>query len=71
VCLYHTKAGASATIVDGEGEAIGTLRVGENGEIHGKEILTGAWHITKNGRSTVKSKAIEEAPAAAAAAEEK
>jgi alpha-D-xyloside xylohydrolase len=59
VCLYHTKPGARAVIVDGEGEPIGILEVGEDGELLDQDFLKGAWHCTKNGRSTVKSKAIE------------
>lgn len=59
VCLYHTKPGAKAVIVDSEGEEIGTLEVGEDGELNDQEFLTGAWHCTKNGRSMVKSKLVE------------
>jgi len=71
VCLYHTKPGAKAVIVDGEGEEIGTLKIGHDGNLVGNEILTGAWHVTKSGRSMVKSQTIEQAPASAAATEDK
>ncbi len=59
VCLYHTKPGAKATIVDTEGEVVGVLEVGADGHLRDQEFLTGAWHVTKNGRSTIKSKALE------------
>lgn len=51
VCLYHTSPGASTTLVDNEGETIGVLEVGEDGELVDQELLQGAWHVTKNGRS--------------------
>ena len=48
-------------LVDAEGDEIGVLEVGEDGHLVDQEFLDGAWHVTKNGRSTIKTggKAIE------------
>ncbi|KAK2629498.1 hypothetical protein QTJ16_000318 [Diplocarpon rosae] len=54
VCLYHTKAGTKAVIVDEEGEPVGELEVGDDGHLVGQEFLKGAWHVTRDGRSTIK-----------------
>jgi len=59
VCLYQTKPGTKTTVVDSEGEEVGVLEVGEDGHLIDQEFLTGAWHITVNGRSTIKNKASE------------
>jgi len=61
VCLYQAKPGATTTVVDSEGEEVGTLEIGEDGHLIDQEFLTGAWHVTRNGRSTIKkdAKAIE------------
>lgn len=61
VCCYHTQPGANATIVDTEGEVVGVLEIGADGHLRDQDFLTGAWHVTKNGRSTIKrdGKAVE------------
>jgi alpha-D-xyloside xylohydrolase len=61
VCLYQTSPGAKTTLVDAEGEEIGVLKVGADGHLVDQEFLDGAWHVTKNGRSTIKtgSKVVE------------
>lgn len=61
VCLYHTTPGTKTALVDAEGDEIGVLEVGEDGHLVDQEFLEGAWHVTKNGRSTIKTggKAIE------------
>jgi alpha-D-xyloside xylohydrolase len=61
VCLYQTSPGANTTLVDPDGEEIGVLKVGADGHLVDQGFLDGAWHVTKNGRSTIKnaSKAIE------------
>ena len=51
VCLYHTKPGAKTILVDSEGGYVGALEVGEDGHLIDQEFLSGAWHVTKNGRS--------------------
>ncbi|CAG8979142.1 hypothetical protein HYALB_00000275 [Hymenoscyphus albidus] len=50
VCLYHTSPGAKATMVDSEGETLGTLEVGENGDLVDEKLLKGSWEISKSGR---------------------
>jgi alpha-D-xyloside xylohydrolase len=57
VCLYHTIPGAKTSLVDSEGEEIGVLEVGADGHLVDQDFLDGAWHVTKNGRSTIKNKA--------------
>jgi len=57
VCLYHTNPGATTTLFGSEGEAIGVLKVGADGHLADQEFLDGAWHVTKNGRSTIKTTA--------------
>jgi alpha-D-xyloside xylohydrolase len=47
--LYHATEGAKTALVDLEGEAIGTLEVGKDGQLTGQEILKGEWHVTTNG----------------------
>ncbi|KAK0101278.1 hypothetical protein ONS95_006457 [Cadophora gregata] len=59
VCLYHTTPGAKTLIVDSEGEQVGVLEIGEEGHLLDQEFLKGAWHVTKNGRSTIKHHAEE------------
>ena len=59
VCLYHTSPGAKTSIVDSEGEEVGVLEIGEEGHLVDQEFLKGAWHVTKNGRSTIKHKVEE------------
>ena len=56
VCLYHTKLGATATVVDSDGEEIGTLKVGGDGHLVDQDFLKGAWHVTNNGHSAVKGR---------------
>ncbi|KAG9234071.1 glycoside hydrolase family 31 protein [Amylocarpus encephaloides] len=56
ICLYNTKPGAKATIVDCNGTEAGVLEVGEDGYIVDQEFLTGAWHVTRDGRSGGHSK---------------
>ncbi|EKD16795.1 uncharacterized protein L3040_006297 [Drepanopeziza brunnea f. sp. 'multigermtubi'] len=53
VCLYQTEPGTTASIVDSEGEEVGVLEVGDDGQLKNPRFLTGAWHVTRNGRSTV------------------
>ncbi|KAI1190828.1 glycoside hydrolase family 31 protein [Nemania serpens] len=50
VCLYQVKENASAELVDSEGNALGTLEIGSNGELEGKEILKGSWTTSGGGR---------------------
>ncbi|KAH8165843.1 hypothetical protein CIB48_g2397 [Xylaria polymorpha] len=55
VCLYQTKDGASTELVDNQGKALGTLKIGSNGEIEGKELLRGSWITSDNGREVDES----------------
>ncbi|KAI1197851.1 glycoside hydrolase family 31 protein [Nemania serpens] len=55
VCLHQVKEGASAELVDNEGNALGTLKVGSNGELEGKEILKGSWTTSGHGRKVDES----------------
>ncbi|KAI0540275.1 glycoside hydrolase family 31 protein [Xylaria digitata] len=50
VCLYQVKEGASAELVDNQGKALGTLKIGSSGEFEGKELLKGSWKTSDNGR---------------------
>lgn len=50
VCLYRVGEGVAATLVDSEGAELGTLGVGSDGELKGKEILKGKFTISKDGR---------------------
>lgn len=59
VCLYHTSPGAKAMVVDSEGDDVGVLEVGDDGHLMDQEVLKGAWHVTKNGRSTIRREAGE------------
>ncbi|KAJ8132658.1 hypothetical protein O1611_g962 [Lasiodiplodia mahajangana] len=61
VCLYQTKEGASAELVDNQGKTLGTLKVGSNGELEGKEVLKGSWTTSNDGRDVdeLYSKIIE------------
>jgi alpha-D-xyloside xylohydrolase len=55
VCLYQAKLGATTTLINSDGEEIGTLRVGDDGHLLDQKFLDGAWHVSKNGRSGVKT----------------
>ncbi|KAI1155660.1 glycoside hydrolase family 31 protein [Nemania diffusa] len=55
VCLYQAKEGASAALVDSQGNALGTLSVGSGGELEGKELLKGSWTTSSNGREVDES----------------
>ncbi|CAJ2505450.1 Uu.00g128440.m01.CDS01 [Anthostomella pinea] len=55
VCLYQVREGASAELVDGEGEVLGTLRVGTDGGLEGQELLKGAWTKNDGGRHVEES----------------
>ncbi|KAJ8121435.1 hypothetical protein ONZ43_g2109 [Nemania bipapillata] len=55
VCLYQVKEGASAELVDNEGNALGTLKVNANGELEGKELLKGSWTTSSDGRQVDES----------------
>jgi alpha-D-xyloside xylohydrolase len=59
VCLYQAKLGATTTLIDSNGEEIGTLRVGDDGHLQDQEFLDGAWHVSKNGRSGIKEHPVE------------
>ncbi|KAH9907334.1 glycoside hydrolase family 31 protein [Xylariomycetidae sp. FL2044] len=50
VCLYQAAEGASADLVDSEGRALGTLRVGADGKLEGAHLLKGSWVVNNNGR---------------------
>ncbi|KAI0155181.1 glycoside hydrolase family 31 protein [Xylariaceae sp. FL1272] len=50
VCLYHTKEGAKAELVDQSGDAVGTLKASADGELQDKELLKGSWSTSKDGR---------------------
>ncbi|KAI1633265.1 glycoside hydrolase family 31 protein [Biscogniauxia mediterranea] len=50
VCLYQTREGASAELVDSNGKVLGKLSVGANGELHGIQLLKGTWTKDDNGR---------------------
>ncbi|KAF2433617.1 hypothetical protein EJ08DRAFT_607393 [Tothia fuscella] len=45
VKLYETKAGDKAVLVDSSGSNVGHLKVGEDGELQGLEILRGDWQV--------------------------
>ncbi|GAW26098.1 putative glycoside hydrolase family 31 protein [Rosellinia necatrix] len=50
VCLYQATPGASAELVDHQGAALGTLIVGPDAELEGKELLKGEWTKSVNSR---------------------
>ncbi|KAI1166245.1 glycoside hydrolase family 31 protein [Nemania serpens] len=55
VCLYQVQENASVELVDNEGNAMGTLKIGSNGELEGKELLKGSWTTSGNGRKVDES----------------
>ncbi|KAH8666410.1 family 31 glycoside hydrolase [Xylariales sp. PMI_506] len=61
VCLYQTKKGASAQLIDHEGKALGALTVGEDGELSGTEILKGSWVKSENARAVDVEESIAKA----------
>ncbi|KAI0506037.1 glycoside hydrolase family 31 protein [Xylaria bambusicola] len=55
VVLYHVKEGASAELLDNQGGKLGTLRVGADGELEGKDLLKGSYTTRENGREVDES----------------
>jgi alpha-D-xyloside xylohydrolase len=47
VRLYYAKQGAKAKVVDHEGHPVGTLQVGEDGNLIDIKLLSGDWRIIK------------------------
>jgi alpha-D-xyloside xylohydrolase len=47
VRLYYAKQGAKAKVVDHEGHPVGTLQVGEDGNLIDMKLLSGDWRIIK------------------------
>ncbi|TGJ88580.1 hypothetical protein E0Z10_g208 [Xylaria hypoxylon] len=61
VCLYQVTEGASAELVDNQGNTLGTLKIDPSGELEGKGLLKGSWTTSDNGREVdeLYSKTIE------------
>ncbi|KAI8631064.1 glycoside hydrolase family 31 protein [Xylariaceae sp. FL1651] len=55
VCLYQAKEGASTELVDNQGQALGSLKLGSNGELKGKDLLKGSWTTSVDGRKVDES----------------
>jgi len=51
VCLYQVRDGASAGVVDDQGNIVGSLTIGRNSELGGTETLRGSWSRSDNCRS--------------------
>ncbi|KAI0201550.1 glycoside hydrolase family 31 protein [Astrocystis sublimbata] len=50
ICLYQVRHGASTDLVDNQGNAIGTLKMGSDGQLEGKGVLKGSCTTSDNGR---------------------
>ncbi|KAI0010358.1 glycoside hydrolase family 31 protein [Xylariaceae sp. FL0662B] len=61
ICLYQAKEGAQTELVDSDGDVLGTLTLGADGKLEGKELLGGSWTINDSGRNVDESylKSIE------------
>ncbi|KAK5626460.1 hypothetical protein RRF57_002175 [Xylaria bambusicola] len=55
VALYHVKEGASAELLDNQGNKLGTLKIGANGELEGKSLLKGSYTTSENGHEVDES----------------
>ncbi|KAI1343009.1 glycoside hydrolase family 31 protein [Xylariaceae sp. FL0016] len=55
ICLYQVREGATADLVDSEGNVVGSLRVGSTGDLEGKELLKGSWSKSDSGRKVEES----------------